>query len=388
MARVFVTDASQRKAVPIIRSLGRHGIQVVAGESTRWSMGFFSKYCTNWVVYPSPTETPDLFIEWLLNHLKRNSYDALFPIDERTLDPVTSHLEDLRKYTSIPVVDYATYMKARDKGQTIRIALQNDVPCPKTYFVSNLEEVQSLAQMIDFPVVIKPRQSQGSRGIAYIQTRDQLYKEYTKIHACYPFPLIQEFIPPGGGSFGVEILLNKNSEPRAVFVHKRLREYPVSGGPSTLRESVYAPELVELGVRLLKAMGWYGVAMVEFKVDPRDNIPRLMEVNPKFWGSIQLSIVSGVDFPYLLYRMATEGDIEPVLEYQPGVRCRWLLPGDILHFLSNPNRFRLQPSFFQFWGDNLHYDILSRDDPGPIWGMFVSYLAQAFNTKLWKDLRR
>jgi len=200
--------------------------------------------------------------------------------------------------------------------------------------------------------------------------------------------LIQEFIPPDGDTLGVEALFNKDSEPRATFVHRRLREYPVSGGPSTLRESVYAPELVEMALKLLKALGWYGVAMVEFKVDPRDNIPKLMEVNPKFWGSIQLPIVSGVDFPYLLYCMAVDGDVEAVFEYKVGTRCRWLLPGDILHFLNNPDRFRLQPSFFQFWGHKLHYDILSWDDPGPLLGMFIGYLAQAFDRKLWRDLQR
>jgi len=388
LGRVFITDAGQRKAVPIIRSLGRRGLQVVAGESTRWSLGFFSRYCSSIVVYPSPTETPELFIEWLINHLKHNAYDALFPIDEKTLSPVTQWLAELSNYTTIPIVDHSTYIKARDKAESIKVALENDIPCPKTYFISDLEEVKKLTETLEFPVVIKPRQSQGSRGIVYVQSREQLYPDYCRIHAQYPFPLIQEFIPPGGDALGVEALLNKNGEPRAIFIHRRIREYPITGGPSTLRESVWNPELAEIGLRLLRALGWYGVAMVEFKVDPRDGVPKLMEVNPKFWGSIQLPIVSGVDFPYLLYRMAVDGDIEPVFDYKVGVRCRWLLPGDILHFLANPNRFHLRPSFFQFWDDELHYDILSRDDPGPVLGVLIGYLARLWDKQLWEDLRR
>jgi predicted ATP-grasp superfamily ATP-dependent carboligase len=388
LAKIFVTDGQQRKSVSIVRSLGRQGIEVVVGDDTRWSMAFYSKYCTHRAVYPSPIETPDRFIEWITYHLKRNTYDALFPIDIKTIEPLSHNLKELRKYTAIPIVNYSTFMKARDKAQTIRIALENDIPCPQTYFVSEVEDVKALAEKIDFPIVIKPRQSYGSHGIVYIRSKDKLYPEYSRIHSQYPFPLIQEFIPPGGDSLGVEVLLNKDIEPRAVFVHRRLREYPISGGPSTLRESVYAPDLVKIGLKLLKALQWYGVAMVEFKIDPRDNTPKLMEVNPKFWGSIELPIVSGIDFPYLLYRMAIDGDIEPIFEYKVGVRCRWLFPGDLMHFLSNPNRFRLKPSFFQFWGDNLHYDILSRDDPGPIWGMFIGYVAQAIDGKLWKDLWR
>lgn len=383
-----MTDAQQRKAVPIIRSLGRRGIDVVGGDTTRWSMGFFSKYCSSGVVYPSPVDKPDAFVDWLINHLKHNAYDVLFPIDEKTLTPVTRHLQQLREHTIVPVVSHPVYLRAYDKGETIRLALDNDVPCPKTYFVSEIDEVRELVETIDIPAVIKPRKSQGSRGIAYVRSRDDLYSEYLRIHADYPFPLIQEFIPPGGDALGMEALLDKHSEARAVFVHRRLREFPVSGGPSTLRESFYAPDLVDQGLKLLKALGWYGVAMVEFKTDPRDGVPKLMEINPKFWGSIQLPIVSGVDFPYMLYQMATEGAVDPIFEYQVGVRCRWLIPGDILHFLTNPARLRLEPSFFEFWGNNLHYDILSRDDPGPVWGLLIGYLTQVFDRQLWRDLRR
>lgn len=100
-----------------------------------------------------------------------------------------------------------------------------------------------------------------------------------------------------------------------------------------------------MAIRLLRELNWYGLAMVEFKVDPRDGVPKLMEINPKLWGSLNLAIASGVDFPALLYRLAVDGDVRPVFDYQVGVRCRFLL-ADSLHFLANPHRFRLKPSFF------------------------------------------
>jgi predicted ATP-grasp superfamily ATP-dependent carboligase len=152
-----------------------------------------------------------------------------------------------------------------------------------------------------------------------------------------------------------------------------------------LRESVAAPILVDFGVRLLKAMGWFGVAMVEFKVDPRDGVPKLMEVNPKFWGSIALPIAAGVDFPYLLYRMALDGDVAPVSAYKIGVHCRWLLPGDILNFIFNPDRFRLTPSFFQFHADNLYYDLLDWDDLAPFWGIFVTGIISLTKPAFWRN---
>jgi len=105
--------------------------------------------------------------------------------------------------------------------------------------------------------------------------------------------------------------------------------------------------------------------MVEFKLDPRDGLPKLMEVNPRFWGSLSLAITAGVNFPYLLYRMSRGEKFQPVKNYQIGKKSRWLLPGDILHFIHHPQRSRLTSEFFNFWDANTVYDIISLKDPLP-----------------------
>lgn len=383
MAAVLVTDAKQRKAVPIIRSLGRRGIPVIAGDDQRFSMSFFSKYCRQALVYPSPGKQPERFRDWLVSQAGKGVFDILFAIDEHTLDVVTKYHEELSKYVRVPTVRYPVYRLARDKYETIKLAESLGIPCPKTAELGCLETLGEVNRTWSLPVVLKPRRSSGSRGVLYIQTTKDLQAAYQRRTRLEDY-IIQEYIPPGGEALGVEVLLNQRAEPRATFVHRRLREYPLNGGPSTLRESVTDPELVSMGVRLLQAMGWFGVAMVEFKIDPRDGQPRLMEVNPKFWGSIALPIAAGVDFPYLLYQLALDNDIEPVNGYRLGVQCRWLLPGDFLHFLANRQRWQLKPSFFQFRGENLYYDLLSWDDPGPLWGMFCSALTSLTDKTFWK----
>lgn len=388
MDSVFITDAEQRKAIPIVRSLGKKGIEVTAGGTSRLSPSFFSKYCKRKVIYPSPEKEPGNFVDFLLEYLRKSPSKVLFAIDEGTCDLVTKHIGEFSRVTIVPLPPHEVYLRARDKAETLKVAMKVGIPCPTTYFLKDLVEVEALSRKLKYPLVVKPRLSSGSRGIAYVKSAEQLVSNYKKIHSLYPNPLIQEFIPRGGYAYGVDILMNKDSEPRAVFVHRRLREYPVDGGPSTLRQSVEYPELAEMGVELLRSLNWYGVAMVEFKMDPRDGTPKLMEVNPKFWGSIQLPIVSGVDFPYLLYRLAVEGGLEPVKKYEIGVMCRWLLPGDILHFLSNKNRFDLSPSFFNFHAENLYYDILSKEDFGPVLGTVIYYSSKIFSPKMLRNLIR
>ena len=142
-----------------------------------------------------------------------------------------------------------------------------------------------------------------------------------------------------------------------------------------------------MAVALLNALDWFGVAMVEFKLDPRDGIPKLMEVNPRFWGSLALSIEAGVNFPYLLYRMSLGERFKPVHDYEIGKRVRWLLPGDILHFIHNPRRLSILPEFLDFWDPNTAYDIISLKDPLPALGRMLTLLTLLYDPDMKWRLR-
>jgi len=384
-SKVLVTDAQMRNSLAVIRSLGNKGLEVTGAEETRFATGFFSKYCKNKLVYPSPHKYPDKFINYLLEVVKNDHYQVIFPVTDSTVILIARHKEEFCKYTMVPLPDYEVLMKAMDKAETIKVAQENGISCPKTYPIDDIKEVEMVKDELQFPVIIKPRRGSGSRGLTLCQSAEELSSRYPKAVAAYGPCMIQEYIPHGGEELGVYALLNFDSKLRAVTVHKRLRSYPVSGGPSTLRETVSRPELVETALRLLKALQWWGIAMVEFKVDPRDNQPKLMEVNPRWWGSLQLSILSGVDFPYLLYKLVTEGDIEPVLDYKIELKCRWLLPGDILWFLSTDHKLHNLPKFLK-WERN--DDIISGKDLGPTLGFFLASLRFAFDKDMWKFVIR
>ena len=411
--RVLVTDGHFRKTLAVVRSLGRKGVHVTVGERTFLNTSFFSKYCSRRIIYPSPKRFPDRFIEFLLTEIKKHPIDCLFPMEEETLLLIAKYRSEISRYTCLLAPDLNKIEFVRDKGNLIRFAESHGIPVPRTYYIPPIPEpcevqgfgpesnevqespephvVQDLTHVIaqiPIPAVIKPRISSGSFGIAYVKKREDLIPLYQSVHARYPYPLIQEYIPDGGGTFGLSALFDERSNVRAAFVHKKLRMYPVQGGPSTLREGVEHPQIMELGLSLLKSLNWVGIAMVEFKVDPRDGIPKLMEVNPRFWGSLQLAIFSGVDFPYLILKMAKGEKFEPVLHYTVGRRSRWLLFGDILHFFNNPERFHLQPSFWEFFDPNTCYDIISKQDPFPILGAMATFFTFLYDPEMKRFLER
>ena len=388
MASVLVTDGHWRKTLAVVRSLGRKGIHVTVGERTFLNTSFFSKYCNRRIVYPSPRRYPEQFIQFLLEETKRNHYDCFLPMEEETLLLLARHQSEISKYTYLLIPDLKKIEFVRDKRNLIQFAETQGIPVPKTFYSPPSLTLPPWGGGEGEGFVIKPRISSGSFGIAYLKRREDLIPLYQKVHAKYPFPLIQEWIPDGGGVFGLSALFDEVSNVKAAFVHRKLRMYPVQGGPSTLREGVHHPQVMELGLSLLKSLNWRGVAMVEFKVDPRDGIPKLMEVNPRFWGSLQLAIASGVDFPYLILRMAQGENFEPVLHYTVGRRSRWLLFGDILHFLSNPHRFHLRPSFFHFFEPNTTYDIISKEDPLPILGAMATFFTFLYDPEMKRFLEK
>jgi predicted ATP-grasp superfamily ATP-dependent carboligase len=389
MMSVLVTDGHWRKSLAVVRSLGRRGVSVTVGERTFLNTSFFSKYCTRRIVYPSPRRYPDEFTQFLIEEIKKNRTDCLFPMEEETLLLLARYRSEVSKYTYLLIPDLEKIEFVRDKRNLIRFAEARGIPTPKTFYaITNPPTGEVEAEKIPIPAVIKPRISSGSFGIVYVRKREDLIPSYQRVHARYPFPLIQEWIPDGGGTFGLSALFDEASNIKAAFIHKKLRMYPVQGGPSTLREGVEHPQVMELGLSLLKSLNWTGVGMVEFKVDPRDGIPKLMEVNPRFWGSLQLAIVSEVDFPYLILKMARGESFEPIFHYPVGRRCRWLLFGDILHFLTNPHRFRLQPSFFHFFEPKTFYDIISSEDPLPILGAMATFLTFLYDPEMKRFLEK
>lgn len=378
---VLVLDGMWNKSLAAVRSLGIRGMRVTAGEHTVFAASIFSRYCARRVIYPSPASSPARFMRWLLRELRSRPYDMVMPTEYSTQQLLAANREKIIELTRLPVAEETLTANIHNKAWLLRHAMAAGIPCPATEF---FDDVTRLHADFEYPVVIKPRESSGSRGIVIVKTKDEFIPAYKAVHARYPNPLVQEYIP-NGGAYGVGALFNRSCEPRAAFVYKRLREYPVSGGPSTLRESVRNNEIKDLALHLLKSLGWTGLAHVEFRVDSRDNKPRLMEVNPRVWGSMHLPVISGMDFPYLLYRMAMDGDIKPQWFYKTGVRCRWLVHGDALHLLSQLCRLKLPPGFFE---RNDGDDIISADDPLPLIGRLSSCLPLLYSREMWRMLKR
>lgn len=365
MIKVLVLDAEQgRIPLNVVRSLGREGIELHVAGSLNISTPFYSRYCKKKIVYPSVSLKPLKFKQFIFSLLKKEKYDIVFPLMNDTVMFFSKYKDEISKHTFVPLVNYDKMKLAMNKEETIRLAQSLGIPCPATYYPENIKELREIIDNLKYPIVLKSRYGFGSRGVRICKSRKEAIWNYKLLSKEYGSPMVQEFIPPGGDAIGVSFIFNGNNESKAVFTHKRLREFPISGGPSTLRESINHPLAESAALKLLKNIGWYGLAMVEFKVDPRDNVPKLMEINPRFWGSISLPIKAGVNFPLLLFQLSQRGDVDAPPPHKIGLKSRWL-GGDFLYLLNAPSKLKFLPTFLNFADKNTFCEDFSKDDPLP-----------------------
>ena len=374
---VFVADAQMRSSLAIIRSLGAKGLKVTAGEETNYATGLFSKYCHNKKIYPSAYQEPKGFMQYMLDEVRVNQYDVIFPVTPATVLPIVKRMDEFSEHTIVPYPKYDILSRGMDRIETVKSARDNGIPCPKTYFMGRFGDkgFENVAGNIEYPVAIKPAATTSNESILCESIQEYALK-CQKADKEYGSFIIQEILP-AGGEIGVYTLFDASSKPVALSVQKKIRSYPSAGGSSTMRETVRDETAVDLAIKLLSSMKWTGLAMVEFATDPRDGALKLLSVNPLIWGSLKLSMLAGVDFPYLLYLMATGETIEPDLSYKAGVRCRWLLPGDLLWYLSTPGKISNFPSLLTL---NTADDIISLKDPGPTMG-FIMAVTKYFSDK-------
>lgn len=394
--RVLVTDGNERAALAVTRALGREQVEVIVGAESHRSLAGASRYCRQCIVYPSPYQEPERFVASLLDVVRKQQVDALFPVSDIAMHVLGPERSRFEGYTHIPAPSAEVFQEISDKYRLMQQAVAEGVPIPDTTFVPDGQLDRVIEDIVEFPVVVKPGCSlvkQGDRwiktSVSYAESRGELVRLYReKPYLRQPSLIQRRVIGEGQGLF----VLMKEGMPLGMFAHRRLRERPPSGGVSVLRESIALPKaMVDATLKLLQRVKWHGVAMVEFKVDATNHCPLLMEVNGRFWGSLQLAVDAGMNFPLHLLNMAMgKSEIVPRNGYRIGVKSRWLL-GDLDHLVMRmrksaqalnlppnaPSRPRALMSFCRFFERDTFYEIEHLDDLGPSWFEIMRYLKLA-----------
>jgi len=333
-----------RIIVPIARSLGRRRVPVIAANWLRDVATPHSRSIVGYRKLPNPSAGYAAFAASLRDLVLSEGIDWVIPTTDLALDCLAGCAQDLRSVAMVACPPAEAVDLVLDKHATLAAAEQCGIPVPRTYRAA--EAVAQLAR-VRFPVIAKgsDKRIPADFKVRYYGTAAALTNAIESDPRFGEKHLIQEYAP--GVGVGVEVLM-WDGDPVVVSQHRRLKENPSFGGVSVVAVSE-SPDatLKEMAVRLLRRIGWSGPAMVEFRCDPTTGAVCLMEVNGRYWGSIALSIRSGVDFPGLAWDLA-----HGIRPEQPvcrvGVKARWTA-GLILrqaNLLHDMNGFP-QPSFWR-----------------------------------------
>ena len=333
---VLVTDDSFPQSLGIVRSLGRKGIRisVLAEKPTR--LASLSRYCS--ARYEVPPSSDDAFSPAVIDLLHRVHFDLIIPVGYDPTRALAQHKAEVSTLSRLETADSQKVLCAADKRYVTELAAEVGVPAPRTISPGSPNEIRNLARKIKYPVVIKPAvEPRIKKGVQYARTPHELIEQYEVLweqsnQAHMRPPIVQEYIPGFGCGF---FALYQNGVCKRIFMHRRVREVPPAGGVSCCAESYYDPKLKAYGTRLLDKLEWHGVAMVEFRYDTDGNDYKLVEINPKFWGSLDLALSAGVDFPYYLCQMAQGQTIEYSENYNRKIRFHWPLL-ETMHTLKRP----------------------------------------------------
>lgn len=382
MSTVIITDGKYRSAVAAVRSLGRAGHRVIVMQSSNDSHGtppaFVSKYTADTVSLKLSAKDSgypeELFESIELVSKRYGERPVLFVTGADTIAAVSKNKLKFEGICDFLIPSPEALDRANDKSETARKAAEIGIDVPRVYDCSGGKRPDS------YPVIIKPRCGEklglkAAQRYVFASDDGEFDRAYKKMSEYDPSPVVQRAVE--GDGIGISLVMDKSGRAVSAICHHRIREYPVTGGPSCCCEAFYDEEKVRQSERLLAALGYCGIAMVEYKG------PYLLEINPRIWGSFPLTYIckSGFAEAYVgaasgKKDMQSEGENYTEHDYITGRRMKYF-PSDIaasFSYLKRGNILRGMRGLVDAINPRVKEGLFSISDPKP----FFSHIKNLF----------
>ena len=323
-SKILLTDGNYKHTWAAARAIASSGyiVDVIGGNR---SISSKSKHVRKNVFNINTLSTNNL--NKFLEIIKKEQYNIVLGIGASSIKFLSDNREQISKHVKLLLPPKQSLAICLDKIQTMKFASAHNICIPKTYLFKSMKDVNYLKKVGNFPIIIKSADEVDKKiPTLYISSREDLNKNLIeKIFAFNSSFIAQERIFGRAEAF---FAIYKNGLLIDYMMHERMRENPITGGPSTKARSIYKQDLYTFGKLALDKLEWNGVAMVEFKRDTLGQL-HLLEINPKFWGSLDLALATGVNFPTLAVKIAAGKNVTPKKYHARKKTFQWPLDGDI-----------------------------------------------------------
>lgn len=319
--KVLLTNTTRNAGIAAARSLDHAGCSVVGGDDRK--LPFNACPTTVDSQYLLPEKGCDDLLPALLAIIEREKPDVFLPLGFGR--DACKHQTAIATSTALLVPDYSSFEMAFNNRQTLEECHNLGIPCPRLY---NEEEAQALLRQnlvgaIKNKVVIKPCEDYGgSQGVHILTDCQMLDKALAISRQRFGETILEEFIPGAEKMETANVMFDRESKLTHWFTTRKLRQFPLTGGLAGLSESTHRPELVRMVMPFFEKWCWKGPAEAEFVIDSRNNVAKLIEINPRFPGYIGFPIRCGLNLPYLLCRLSLGEKLElsKSPQYQAGIK--------------------------------------------------------------------
>jgi predicted ATP-grasp superfamily ATP-dependent carboligase len=332
----------------IVRSLGAKGIPVCVIDD-ELSISRYSRYCTRFIKAPHLRDGR-IAVDRLLELASSMGLEGwvLYPTREELVAAISHHRAELSEVFRVPTPDWECVKWAWDKRNTYQLARELGIPIPATHYPENIDQLAAV-DGCQPPFALKPAikehffyatKAKAWRANSHAELR-VLYQKAAEL-AGNGEMMVQELIPGGGSQQFSYCAFFRDGEAVGKMTVRRRRQHPLEfGRASTYVETIDAPILEEYSERFLREIDYYGLAELEYKLDPRDGQYKLLDVNARTWGYHSLGARAGVDFSYMLYADQMGLDVAPS-RARPGVawmRVTTDIPAAVVSLLNGETRW-------------------------------------------------
>jgi predicted ATP-grasp superfamily ATP-dependent carboligase len=379
----------------VIRALGEMNVPVTVMHYENIEIGHLSRFVNEKIRVPDPRASEKDFIDTILDQAKKLKGGLLLPCNDYTVVAISRHKKKLEKFYKVAIPEWEITRKTIIKKYTYDLAEKLGVPFPKTCVLKSEEDIKKVNSHISYPCIMKPCEGHKfydtyGKKMVMVKNEQELMDSYNKVSGLGLDVMAQEFIP-GDDSHGV----NYNSyfwegAPLAEFTAEKVRSAPPFLGFPRVVISKDLTDVVALGRRLLRGIGFYGYSCMEFKRDARNGIYKLMEVNPRNNLSTSLAVTCGINFPWMIYRHLLFDEIITV--NQPKQNVYWIdIVKDVVHSIRyrREERYRLS-HYLRPYVSRKVFAVFRLDDPLPFIKRFGNgfYKLSSFVQRLLFKIKR
>ena len=337
MTGALVTDGQSRAAVAGVRALGLAGIPVRVLAPSRLSPALWSRHATARSLGP-PSTDESTFVARIGELTSRRGPSVVFPGQEQAVGALARHVRELPGEAILPFPGPGPMLALSDKSAVADLSAAAGIASPRTLAAGPAGELA--AEPPPAPCVVKAQGlSMALPAVRICETQAALGALLGDLPPREPV-IVQE--RAAGALIALSVVLDRDGSVAALFQSRAIRLWPATAGASSLSVSVEPdPELIDRAVAMLRDLGWWGLAHMQFLATARG--PALIDVNVRFYGSLPLATAAGVNLPAVWHRVCVGGRPAPPPGYRLGVRYRWLEGELVAACKGEPRRLATRP---------------------------------------------